>query len=87
MKWNIAHPCMVGLEPTTPRLHAECYNRWATGTWHFPIYGWDTDSGEQYPSLLYVNYTIMDSDSNVVTYYYMLWQFNYPIPNGYAVDF
>ena len=38
MQWKIALS-RSGLEPTTPRLHAECSNRWATGIWHFPICG------------------------------------------------
>ena len=38
IKWQITPPGSE-LQPTTPRLHAECSNRWATGMWHFPIHG------------------------------------------------
>ena len=35
---------LVGLEPTTSRLHAGCFNRWATKIIHFPTH--DTGSGD-----------------------------------------
>ena len=44
MKWEIAHPDET--RTTTPRLHAECPNRWASGMWHFPIPVSDTCSGD-----------------------------------------
>ena len=38
VKWKIS-PLRSGPESTTPQLHAEWSNCWATGIWHFPIYG------------------------------------------------